>query len=176
MLVVSVMLVAPVLLVVSTFVVSAVPIAAVVVGGAIGSVLRVSRHETDLIAENKNFGKSAVTPEPTITKNTNTIGSQRESVRLRSTSDGTPISRVEKQVEIVRRVLSLNKIIELAVFGSLLAVDGIQMRGWVGAEVQGGVLLGLTVLYGRSDHLDPSGRVELMRSVCGVAFRPLRRV
>ena len=99
---------------------------------------------------------------------TSTISTKGESVRLRSTHDGSPLSRVKKQVKVVRRVLSLNEPIKLTVLRGLLAKDGIPESRWIRREVWRGVLLSLTVLYGRGDHLGLSGGVELAGSVCRV--------
>ena len=101
--------------------------------------------------------------------NTSTIGTEGESVRLRSTHDGSPLSRIKEQVRVVRRVLSLNKPIKLTVHRSLLAKYGIPEFRWIRAEVRRGVLLSLTVLHSCSDHLGLSCGVKLARGVCRVA-------
>jgi len=100
--------------------------------------------------------------------NTSTISAKRGGIGLRSTHDGGLLSRVEEQVGVVGRVLSLNETVELTVLSSLLTEDGIPESRRVRCEVWRGVLLSLTVLYSRSDHLGLSVGVELTRSVCGV--------
>lgn len=89
-------------------------------------------------------------------------------VWLHPTLDGSPLGRVEEQFGVIRRVLSLKQSIKFAVPWSLLAKDGIPKCRWVRTQVQRGVLLSLTVLDGCSDHLGPSGGIELTRRVCGV--------
>ena len=96
------------------------------------------------------------------------IGTKGEGVRLRSKRDSSGGSRVEEQVRIVGRVLSLDETIKLAIRRSLLAEDGISEAGWVRSGVGRGVLLGLAVVYGRCDHLRLSIDVELAGSVCRV--------
>lgn len=178
-LVISVMLMTPVMLVVTVLlVISVVGVGSVIlvvsvyhrlvtvaVGGIIGSVLHVSGDETNLIVENKDFGKISGHSRDII-NNTNTVGAKGECVMLRSTSDGNPRSWIEEQVGIIRRVLSLNKTVKLAVPWRLLTVDRIPKCRWAGAPVRRGVLLSLAVLHGRSNHFGLSCHVELTRSIC----------
>ena len=103
-----------------------------------------------------------------IIRTNSTICTERNGVGLGSTSDSGSRSGIKEQVGIVRGVLGLDKTVELTVSRSLLAEDGIQGRGWVRAEVRRGVLLGLAVPHGRSDHLGPSSGIELTRSVCRI--------
>lgn len=94
-----------------------------------------------------------------------TVCAKGGGVRLRSASNDSSSGRVEEQIGIIGGVLSLNEAFKLTVSRELLTVDGIQMGGWVRAEIWRGVLLDLTVLHCDSDHLGLSGEVELLGSV-----------
>lgn len=93
------------------------------------------------------------------------IGSEWEGVGLGSKRDSSLRSRVEEQVGIICRILSLNETIKFPVLRSLLAEDGISESRRIRGEVWRGVLLGLTVLHSCSDHFGLSGVIELARSV-----------
>lgn len=58
-----------------------------------------------------------------------------ESVWLGSTRDGSALSRLEEQVRVVRRILSLNETVELAVLRSFPEKNGIPESGRFCGEV-----------------------------------------